>query len=240
MNVKNELGNLIINGLGSSNGGHFESALINGKGTINGDIVCDSFSCNGSGTVYGDVKSEKLKISGNTKITGKVYSTSISVDGRGVFQGDVYFNKMVVSGAGSIGGNIKGEELKIQGRMTVGGNCEVEEFKSEGQFSIGELLSAETIEIYTYGECKVKEIGGQSITVKQKSNFFLDLIKTVKSVKLSVETIEGDNIYLENTKAKVVRGNQIVIGENCEIDLVEFKDSFKTVGNGRVNQNVQI
>jgi cytoskeletal protein CcmA (bactofilin family) len=240
MNVKNLTGNLLINGLGSSNGGHFDTAIINGKGSINGDIVCHSFSCNGSGTVHGDVKSETMKINGNTKITGKINSTTIAVDGRGSFQRDVYFNKMTISGMSSIGGNVKGEELKIQGRMSVEGNCEVEEFKSDGQFTIGELLSAEKIEIYTYGECKAKEIGGQSITVKQKSNFFLDLIKSVKSVKLSVHVVEGDDIYLENTKAKVVRGNRIVIGENCEIDLVEFKETFKVVGNGRVHSNLQI
>jgi cytoskeletal protein CcmA (bactofilin family) len=239
MNVQNELGNLSINGLGSSNGGNFDKVSINGKGTVNGDIDCHSFSCNGAGTVNGAVKAEKMKISGSAKITGKIYSTTLSVDGRGSFKEDVYFDKMSISGSGSIGGNVKGEELKIQGQIGVEGNCEVEYFKSEGQFSIGGLLSAETIEIRTYGECKAKEIGGQTIKVKQETSFFLDLLKVVKSVKLSADVIEGDDISLENTKAKVVRGNHIIIGENCDIDLVEYKDSFKTVGNGRVNKSVQ-
>lgn len=240
MKLENELGNLMINGLGTSNGGHFDSAVINGKGTLNGDLVCNSFSCNGTGTVNGDVKSEKMKINGNTKITGKIYSKTIEVDGRSSFKGDVYFNKMNIAGSGSIGGNVKGEDLKVQGRMVVEGNCEVESFKSEGQFTVGGLLSAETVDIHTYGECIAKEIGGQTITVKQKTNFLLELIKSVKSVKLAVDVIEGDDISLENTKAKVVRGNHIIIGENCEIDLVEYKDTFKIVGNGRVTKNVQL
>lgn len=240
MKVENELGHLMINGLGSSNGGHFDSAVINGKGTVNGDMDCNTFSCNGAVTVNGNVKAEKMKISGTTKITGKIYANSLSVDGRGSFQGDVFFDKMSIAGSGSIGGNVKGEELKIQGRIGVDRNCEVESFKSEGQFSIGGLLSAELIEIHTYGECKAKEIGGQTIKVKQKTNFFLDIIKTVKSVKLAAEVIEGDDISLENTKAKVVRGNHIIIGENCEIDLVEYKDTFKIIGNGRVNKSVQL
>jgi cytoskeletal protein CcmA (bactofilin family) len=240
MNVNQQLGNLMINGLGSSSGGNFDSVIINGKGTINGDIQCNSFSCNGSGSVHGDVKGEHVKISGTAKITGKVQSSSVSVDGKGSFKSDVYFNKMNISGMGSIDGNVKGEDLKIQGRISVDGNCEVESFKSEGQFSIDGLLSAETIDIHTYGECKAREIGGQTIRVKQKTNFLLDLIKTVKSVKLSVDTIEGDEISLENTKAKVVRGNQVVIGENCEIELVEYKDDFKVIGNGRVHKSVQV
>lgn len=240
MNVENELGNLLINGFGFSNGGHFDSAVINGKGTLKGDLLCNSFVCNGAGTVLGDVKSEKIKISGNTKIKGKIYATQLTVDGRGSFQSDVFFNNMTISGMSSIGGNVKGEELKVQGRFTVDGNCEVEKFKSEGQFTIGGLLSAENIEIHTHGECKAKEIGCQTIKVKQKTNFFLDLIKTVKSVKLVVDVIEGDNISLENTKAQVVRGNHIIIGQNCEIDLVEYKDTLKIEGNGRVNKSVQL
>jgi cytoskeletal protein CcmA (bactofilin family) len=240
MNVQNELGNLMINGLGSSNGGHFDSVTINGKGTVHGDIKCNSFSCNGAGTVNGDVKAEKVKINGNTKINGKIHASTVSVDGRGSFKNDVFSEKMSISGSVSIDGNVKGEELKIQGRIGVNGNCEVEFFKSEGQFSVDGLLSAEQIEIHTYGECKAKEIGGQTIKVKQKTNFFLDILKTVKSVKLGADVIEGDDISLENTKAKVVRGNHIIIGENCEIDLVEYKDTFKIIGNGRVNKSVQL
>jgi cytoskeletal protein CcmA (bactofilin family) len=240
MKVENELGNLLINGFGSSNGGHFDSAVINGKGTINDDLVCNSFVCNGAGTVKGNIKSEKIKISGNASIKGKIYSTQLSVDGRGSISGDVYSKKMAISGSGSIGGNVKGEELKVQGRISVGGNCEVESFKSEGQFTVDGLLSAELIDIQTHGECRAKEIGGQTIKVKEKNNFFLDLLKTVKSVKLAVEVIEGDDISLENTKAKVVRGNHIIIGENCEIELVEYKDTFKIVGNGRVKKSIQI
>lgn len=71
MKVENELGHLMINGLGSSNGGHFDSAVINGKGTVNGDMDCNTFSCNGAVTVNGNVKAEKMKISGTTKIQEK-------------------------------------------------------------------------------------------------------------------------------------------------------------------------
>ena len=44
---------------------------------------------------------------------------------------------------------------------------------------------------------------------------------------LSTNSIEGDDIYLEYTKAKAVRGNNIILGPGCEIELVEYKDNFK-------------
>jgi hypothetical protein len=49
----------------------------------------------------------------------------------------------------------------------------------------------------------------------------------IQGKELTVRIIEGDDIYLENTHAKVVRGNNIEIGPGCEIKLVEYKYSFK-------------
>lgn len=186
------------------------------------------------------MKSEFIKISGTGKISGKVYATDLSIEGSASILGDAYSDKMCISGKGSIGGNVKGEEMRIQGKASIGGDCEVETFKSEGQFTVGGLLSAEEIDIYTYGECKAKEIGGKTIRVKQKTHILLEMIKTIKSVKLETDLIEGDHITLENTKAKVVRGNHIIIGENCEIKLVEYKDTFKVEKNGIVKEIIQI
>ncbi|MFD2445370.1 polymer-forming cytoskeletal protein [Bacillus sp. CGMCC 1.16607] len=235
-----KLGDLIINGVGSSNGGEFDRAIINGKGKVHGNLHCGLFECEGLGSVNGDVKSEKVKISGSGKISGNMYATTLSIEGNASISGDTYMNRMTVAGKSSVGGNVKGEELKVQGKIFIGGNCEVETFKAEGQFNVGGLLSAETIEIHTYGESKAKEIGGQTITVTQRSNFLLGILKTVISTKLEADVIEGDHIILENTKAKVVRGNHIVIGENCEIGLVEYKDTYKLEKNGSVKESIQI
>lgn len=240
MKVERELGNLLINGYGSSNGGQFDKVTINGKGTINGELECKTLECNGMSTINGNIKGENVRVSGNAKITGKVYTGHLAVEGRASITGEVLMNDFSVAGTTSVGGNVKGEEMKVQGRITIGGDCEVESFHSEGQFSIDGLLSAEHINIHTYGECKAREIGGQTIKVKQKSNFLLDIIKNVKSVKLAAEVIEGDEIFLENTKAKIVRGNNIVIGTDCEIDLVEYKETYQIQGNGRVLKSVQI
>lgn len=38
--------------------------------------------------------------------------------------------------------------------------------------------------------------------------------------------IEGDDIYLENTKADIVRGNKVKIGPGCQIGVVEYRDDF--------------
>lgn len=60
------------------------------------------------------------------------------------------------------------------------------------------------------------------------------------SAELSAESIEGDEIYLENTNARVVRGNNVTIGPGCEIELVEFKNDFRQLKGAKVNDSKKI
>ena len=39
---------------------------------------------------------------------------------------------------------------------------------------------------------------------------------------LTADFIEGDGVRLERTTARAVRGNTVVIGPGCEIELVEY------------------
>lgn len=41
------MGNLVINGVASSNGGTFGDVIVNGKGTVNGEIQCKNLESNG-------------------------------------------------------------------------------------------------------------------------------------------------------------------------------------------------
>ncbi|MDP4086556.1 MAG: polymer-forming cytoskeletal protein [Bacillota bacterium] len=226
MESKNK-GDLTINGFGSSNGGEFHHVFLNGKGTINTDITCIDFECNGSGSVNGSLTSKTAKISGNGKIAGNVNSSSLVIEGRAKIEKDIVVTKMKVSGHTSIGGSLKGEELKVKGRLKVDGDCEVDLFKGECHFTIGGLLNAEEVDVTLYGDCKTKEIGGQSIKVKQKSSFVSSLFKPFFQNELNTDLIEGDHIEIENTHAKVVRGNHIMVGPNCHIGLIEYSGTLK-------------
>ena len=52
--------------------------------------------------------------------------------------------------------------------------------------------------------------------------------------------IEGDEIYLENTRADVVRGKQIEIGPNCKIKLIEYSESLKVHDDSDVEKQTKI
>lgn len=237
MDTKNK-GDLVINGFGSSNGGQFQLVTLNGVGTINSDVECSAFECNGSGTVNGNVTANTAKVSGNAKFKGTIESQNFSVEGTAKIAQNLLVKDLNVSGKASVGGRVKCEQIKLQGILTVGEDCEAEMFKAQYRFTIGGLLNADQIDIEIYGECKAKEIGGQTITVKQhKGSFIGTLFKPFFKTQLETELIEGDIIELENTIAKVVRGNQVRIGPNCHIGVVEYTEEFSQDNNAVVGES---
>lgn len=233
-------GELTINGFGSTNGGQFETVQLNGNGTINGDVMCTNFVCNGTGTVNGSLSASSARITGNGKINGNLETKVLNIEGRGSIKGYSLVKKLKVSGKGFFGGNVIAETINLNGKTYMDGNCETDIFVAEGQFAIGGLLSGDEINIHVYGESKAKEIGGQTIKVKQKIGTLLKFLKNMFPVGLEVEGIEGDNIEIEYTKAKVVRGHHIKIGPNCRIDLVEYSGTFIQDKNSVVKETKKI
>jgi cytoskeletal protein CcmA (bactofilin family) len=236
-------GKLSINGMGSSDGGSFDKVSVNGKGTVNGNIECRIFDCNGSGQFNGDVlSSEKAKINGNAAIAGSFAGVTLSIDGSAGFSGDVAVSdEMKVNGKARIGGRLASRKVLVNGRLTAGGGIETEEFKSEGQFIIGSHLAAGSIEASIIGECKVQEMRGRSILIKQKKdNPLRGLLQSFFPSRLEAALIEGEEIHLEHTNVKMVRGHHIVIGENASADFVEYTGSLKFEGNGNALENRQI
>lgn len=232
---------LIISGSGSASGGLYKKVKISGTGKINGDIDCVDFGCSGSGKIYGDITSTVTKISGSTKIEGSVNSGTVTISGHSDIDGNLSVEKIKISGSTDIKGTLTGEHVEIHGSATVGGNCETDLFSVEGSFTIDGLLNADTIDIRLHGRSVVKEIGGEKIQVKKAYKpFGLDKLFKVFGQKLTTEIIEGDDIYLEYTQAKVVRGNNVHIGQGCEIQLVEYKNDFQQVDDAKVKESKRI
>lgn len=72
--------------------------------------------------------------------------------------------------------------------ITVGGDCSAEIFISKGVFNINGLLNADEIDIRIYHNCKVKEIGGREITIKEGRTS--KIIKTLKSLFVPLSSIK--------------------------------------------------
>lgn len=222
---KEKARNLKITGSGSSPGGLYQKVTIVGEGTVGGDI--DSVSCKTQGTsrFAGNVKCETFHVSGTAEIEGKLQAEHMKVFGETKIGGSLLLKEARIRGSVEMDEGLTAESIDLRGNVSVGEDCEAETFSAKGGFTIGGLLNAGNIEVRLKYPSHAKEIGGEKISI-ERDNLPFGLNKITKSGSLSVDTVEGDDIYLEYVTAKIVRGNNVRIGPGCEINLVEYQTSF--------------
>ncbi|MED4731159.1 polymer-forming cytoskeletal protein [Aneurinibacillus migulanus] len=257
-----QLPDLKINGSGTVGGGLFRRVEINGSGEVRGDTECEEVKINGSGRIEGTVKARFVKTNGSSVLGGELEVAELETNGSTVLRGhvqaqtikthgameakqDVTGDYVHIYGSGKVGGRLRGKDIQVQGMMTVSGDCEADRFRAKGMLTIHGLLNADEVDIHVKNRSSVQEVGGGKITVKKMGGLFSLLERFVKTVFqqddcFSADIIEGDEIYLEATKAKLVRGRKVMIGEQCEIGVVEYTDSFEIVGNGTVTQSIKL
>ncbi|WP_442604236.1 polymer-forming cytoskeletal protein [Paenibacillus sp. KN14-4R] len=223
---------LVINGSGSSGGGVFQKVRISGSGKVTDDVQCQEFRCSGSGDVYGNVQAGNMKISGSANIDGNVTTDDLKISGSMRVDGDVSVKNIKISGHFKADGRLVAEDIELDGALELKEDCSAERFEVKGGFRIDGLLNVGKVNIQLHGDAHVREIGCDQIEVR-RNLLGISVFKMIKTLfqsyhnELHVNTIEGDEIYLEYTKAKVVRGTNVTIGPGCEIDLVEYKGRYE-------------
>lgn len=242
--MEQSLQDLKISGSGMASGGRYNDIKISGSGHITGDVECNDFKTSGSSKTEGSIKAKHIGVSGSSHIIGSVETEEIKISGSVKIDGDVKSANVKISGGAEIEGNLHAEEIDVSGGIKIKNDCEAELFKARGGFSIGGLLNAENVDIRHDGRCTVKEIGGEHIEIRLGNDWNL-LSKVVRYLftdagLLETASIEGDDIYLEGTQAKIVRGNKITIGRDCRIDRVEYKDSLNIQDNAAVKEQVKL
>jgi cytoskeletal protein CcmA (bactofilin family) len=230
--------NLIINGSGSYGGGSFHKVIIRGDGTITSDFDCEIFKAYGSSDVLKDAKARKFSVHGESEVQGNLKADEMKILGNTTVGGSASIEKVKVWGTLDVGGRFSGEHADIKGTLSVKGDAEFESFSSTGVFEITGLLNAGTVKINPrFGSSFAEEIGGENIIVKRKTSLF-----TIFSGEghLKARLIEGDDIFLENTSADVVRGKRIYIGTGCEVGLVEYQEEFNADPNALVKEHTKV
>ncbi len=235
---------LKINGSGTASGGFYNLVRINGAGRITGDIDCGNFIINGSGDANGNVQSGTVKVNGSGHIGGDTRSADVKVYGSANFDGGIFCETLNINGSADIKKSVQAHTVDIDGSMKAQDNCSAETFKSSGMFEIGGLLNAEDIDIRLYWHrSRAREIGGKRISValgKAGLGVIKALFQSATFPSLEADIIEGDDITLENTIAKVVRGNNVVVGAGCDIKLVEYKGSYRKNMGAKVAEEKKI
>lgn len=202
---------LFIHGAGNASGGLYHEVEINGHGSIGADLECHAFRCNGHARIEGRVKAKSVKINGVMTTSGTLEADTAKIIGKA-----------------TVKGNLRGETVQMEGDLSSTGDCEAEAFSALGRIRLDGLLNAGDITIELYGNCRVKEIGGDRIHIRRGHEIF-NVIKRLfmpQGTKLHTDMIEGNEIHIHDTCAKVVRGANVTIGPGCVVDHVEYQETF--------------
>jgi cytoskeletal protein CcmA (bactofilin family) len=255
-------------GFGKVRGGIYESVRISGSGKIEGDVSAKTIKVAGACKIQGNASAEELKTAGSCRVMGNIEAGEMETSGSCSVEGKVKADTFKCAGSQKIGGKLTAKYARIAGSCGVDGDVEVDKFVSEGSFRIAGLLSADDIDIRLGGNCSAREVGGERIAVRRSGRGFswqwqgpgklrelrkkLDHLGERFGIEVSIdiggwesgiletELIEGDEIMLEWTRAKTVRGKQIVIGKGCEIERVEYSESLEVDESASVGEEVKL
>ncbi|KMM53293.1 hypothetical protein ACH95_21510 [Bacillus glycinifermentans] len=158
---------------------------------------------------------------------------NLKINGSGSAAGGTYHN-VVIKGEGTIGAGLDCAKFRCYGTSVLSGDAKVQSLHIYGEAEVAGRLKADKAKL-RFGESSVGEIGGTAIKVRNKRGLFKK-----NSGFLSAKVIEGDDIYLENTSAGIVRGNRVRIGPGCRIETVEYNSDYHVSDKAEVKENRQI
>ncbi len=238
--AENGINNMKIAGEGSVGGGTYGDVTINGAGRVTGDITSDDFRINGAGSADGNVASLMIDINGSGSFNGKVETKEMNVKGDASVKQGLGVSDLKVKGRLSAGG-IAANTVDVRGEVRVKANLEAETLTGEGAFRVDGMVNVGTLDFALHGLSNAREIGGDKVRITLGRGFVgASLIGLFTDRRLTVETIEADEVALENTTAKVVRGTNVRIGSGCDIALVEYSGTIDVASDARVGESRQV
>ncbi len=244
-----------ISGSAQVAAGEYDNIRISGSGRICGRVRCTSFHC--SGSAHGDVLecTEEFKVSGSCgfdRLTAKEMSVSGSIR----CGGDVAVNECFkCSGSADIGGSLKCGQVSVSGGASVDGDIEAESVSVKGGIDCKGLINSENITIELARNMTIGSIGGSVIDITRRStdpsgdievrfwgvSVHIGGKEAKRKGTLNVKNyIEGDRINLEWVRAPRVSGRAVVIGEGCEIELVQYSETIEVSPEAKVGRSEKI
>lgn len=205
-----------------------------------GNIYADNLECgilsvgSKSGNIFGLIKIGKFFSTGNVQLKGNFFGEtlesvlSINLDGTFKFKNLIFLNSLKSS-------------------------CEIEceEFYSLDRIDLLSINS-EYVFIRPFSGSKVKSIVGSKVMICRDFSVTDEFKKIPKNYSngiyedydrevgtLEIDIIEADEIYIENVNVNCIRGQNIIIGKNCNIKKVEYTNEFEASKDSIINEKIK-
>lgn len=190
-----------IDGFGTVSGGEYGRLEIEGVGKIKGDVNADFLSINGVVTSNSRIEGQELLCDGVLNLSASLKVRKIYIDG-------------VINHSQ---GNIESDSISCDGVLDSRGEISTDYLEVHGYISAKEIVGDKVVIYY-----KPKKYEG---SVSNIVNIFTGK-KDVKNY-YDVSLIEATTIEIHGLKVDALNGDDIIIGEGCEVKQVEASSSLK-------------
>ncbi len=232
-----------VSGRGVVAGGHYDVVKGSGSVRIDGDLVARSVDISGSVTTDGGLRSARVKISGKAAVNGDVDVLEGRASGSFRIGRSLNVkNEAQFSGALTVGGDLTGTRIHGSGSLRVGGEIALDRLEWSGSVNCPGLVSADAVDIRLSGSSVVGELAGSVIQIgtSPSSESWWAWINLSRKRKMSAGEISGDDIKLEYTDARLVRGDRVIIGRECRIQRVEYRQSLDIHEDSSVGERTKV
>ncbi|WCN37900.1 hypothetical protein [Aneurinibacillus uraniidurans] len=179
---------------------------------------------------------ELLKIRGSVSLLQEVHLKEIYSHGYSSFHSHVEADVLKNSGSCVIKGNCAVKEIVNAGNLKIN-NGQTTKVISSGKLTINQLLQAEQFE--SIGIVQAKEMHTKHFHLKLSGKSKIERLITdeayvekdwksfsLSKKKLICQYIKGNNLHLINTDAEIVEADVAVIGKNCTIQTLYYKENY--------------
>ena len=218
-----------IAGSGIIGAGEYDNVGISGSGRIQGAIKCNKLTVSGAASSE-DVKTNIAKIAGSFKCNGNLFA-----------EGEVK-----ISGSAKFCKKLKCVSLNIAGAVRVNEDIEAENIHICGKIDCPGLVNAEKIDIEVENATSnIGSIGGSILTVRKNAMRNLSFIifkwfsKSYGTLAITNE-IECDTVDIESVTAPKVVGRIVKIGDDCDIELVQYSENIEISPKAKVGKTEKI
>lgn len=203
--------------------------------------------------------------SGSIKNFGAEYEV-LNIRGSVFINQEVKLKKISSHGFSSFSSHVEANLLKNSGLCTINGNCQVKEIinagtlkilqgkiinlSSSGKLTIEKSLRAENLHIK--GIIRAFTIQTRHLHLKLSGLSKIDRLNTEelnidicrKSIslfkkKLICQNIKGEKLNISNTEAEIIEGNIVMIGKNCKVHTLYYKEDYSIAPNAVVQHIIR-
>lgn len=238
-----------IAGSGIIPAGEFnEKITVSGSARFSGSVRCPALSIAGSASGAGNIDcTGVVRTAGSVHLNGAITAQELHISGAFRLDDACVLQQLKSAGAVHFRKTLKATQAYAEGNLRVQEGIEAEELTlRKGVLQCGGLLNAEHIRLeLVRGPSSVESIGCGSICVQnvgeRKLGRLLSLFSHRSAGWLEVtESIEGEEIRLEATRAPLVVGDRVTIGRDCVIGLVQYRETVEIHPEAKVERTEKL